>query len=300
MSAEVILVDNGSSDGSAALVRAEFPSVRLIALEENIGFAAGNNAGLREASGRLLLLLNTDTEVPQGALCEMVARMACERTIGILGCQHYDRDGRRQVCHAASFPGPLRGCLAVPVGGSSEGIGDAAWVSGACMLARRELYDQVGGLDEEYPLYYEDVDWCFRAWQSGWRVVWAPDIAIVHDVGGSSGQMLQSEKRTWQLISESLFYRKHCAPGRVWLWWIGGAFRRSRRVIWGCIRCCVWPRRRALRRLGGHLGELSAFLKVGCRLWRRRTSPPSGSDVRDGAASPPADRPRDASRCEVP
>jgi GT2 family glycosyltransferase len=281
-------------------VRREYPSVNVIALERNLGFAAGNNVGLRRACGDLLLLLNVDTKVPDGALREMMAVMEREPTIAMLGCQHCDADGGPQVCYHSSFAGPLHGRFPAAQAKPLDGALDVAWISGACMMARREVYDRIGGLDTDYPLYYEDVDWCFRAWEAGWRVGWAPGIHILHDVGGSSGGMSQAERRALQLTSESIFYRKHCSRAEVWWWWARGTALGVRRAVWEAVRLCLWPRRRVLRKLCGRLDELSVYARLGCGLCRRRGGYRSVVEAGGGPGLCPTDRPRDDRGCDAP
>jgi GT2 family glycosyltransferase len=256
---EIILVDNGSSDGSLDLVSAFGEKVKAIPLGRNHGFAAGNNAGLRQAKGGLLLLLNTDTEMPRATLEAMVAEMKRDSTIGLLGCHHYDQEGRPQVSYQASFGGPLcRFTEAAPRPAAGEAL-EVAWISGACTMARREVYERVGGLDEDYPLYYEDVDWCYRARLAGWRVCWLGGVGLMHEVGGSSSTMTQERKRRLQVWSEAVFYRKHAGVG-AWLFWLLTNLLSSYcGTLVGLLRFLLRPRRRTFKGLRHRWNEAAAF-----------------------------------------
>jgi hypothetical protein len=258
--AETILVDNGSRDGSVEHVRRFAPEVQVIEVGQNRGFAAGNNLGMRRARGRYLLLLNTDTELPPGALPALLAHMQRNPEVGFLGCSHRDRAGQPQVSYERSFSGPLARAFRGMAEPGEDGLLDVAWISGACMMARRELYQQIGGMDEDYPLYYEDVDWCYRAHLRGWRVCWTPGVSIIHDVGGSSASLSQARKRKLQVLSESVFYRKHAGLLSS-LWWLGANLTGCCwHLALGVVRFVSWPRRRTWHRLRYRANELAAFL----------------------------------------
>ena len=199
----VWVVDNASADGTAAMVRDEFPWVRLRALDWNSGFCIGNNIGLRASAAPFVLLLNPDTEVFEGSLDHMIDLMRDEPDIGMSGCRLVMRDGRFDHAAKRSFPTPLSalahftgvgrrsdapGALAdyrAPEVGEHE-AGDVDAVNGAFMLVRREALAQVGLLDERYWLYMEDLDWCYRFKQAGWRVVYDGRVSVVHVKGGGT------------------------------------------------------------------------------------------------------------------
>jgi GT2 family glycosyltransferase len=186
---EVLVVDNGSTDGTPDLVAERFPQVRLLRNERNLGFAAGNNAGLRAASGDLLVLLNQDTQVHPGFLAAL-ARAFDDATVGLAGCKLLYPDGTIQ--HAGGyFYGPRGetdhlGRLA-PDDGRFDELTEPEFVTGAAVAIRRETLAQAGLLDEGFvPAYYEDVDWCFRARAAGWRVVYVPEAVVTHQEGASA------------------------------------------------------------------------------------------------------------------
>jgi len=201
---EIIVVDAASADGSAEMVRAEFPAVQLLAQTENLGYTRGNNLGLRAAQGRYLFVLNPDTEVVGGALEQMTAYMDAHPQVGALGPQLIDPDGaaqstrRRFPTLATAFfestwlqplaPRSLLDryyALDLP----ADVVSQVDWVMGAAVLVRREAYAQVGGLDEGFFMYSEEVDWCRRLKAAGWQVVYFPPARIIHHIGRSSEQV---------------------------------------------------------------------------------------------------------------
>lgn len=199
----VTVVDSGSPDSTPDMVEREFSAVRLIR-RENIGFAAANNVALRESTASAVLLLNPDTEVYAGALDAAMARLCSEPRIGMVGVRLLTETGELDHACKRSFPTPLSalahftgigrsanssGALsqyrATHLGDDEAGEVDA--VNGAFMLCRAEAVREVGLLDEGYWLYMEDLDWCRRFWQEGWKVFYEPAGTALHVKGGSSG-----------------------------------------------------------------------------------------------------------------
>jgi len=198
----VTVVDSGSPDGTPEMVAREFPAVRL-ARHGNIGFSAANNLVLRESEAAALLLLNPDTEVRAGTLDAALARLAAEPRIGMVGVKLVLESGELDHACKRSFPTPLaalahftgvgRGAgaagslsqyRATHLGDDEPGEVDA--VNGAFMLCRGEAVREVGLLDEGYWLYMEDLDWCHRFWDAGWKVFYEPAGVALHVKGGSS------------------------------------------------------------------------------------------------------------------
>lgn len=225
----VFVVDNASADGTVDAVRAAHPAVRLIALDRNIGFGAANNVALRLSAATLTLLLNSDTTVPAGAIDTLVDRMDATNAVAI-GPRLEDGRGRPEISFGAMLS-PLseaaqlvRGRLArseVPSLRSlaTRGLANEQsvdWVSGACLLVRREAAAVAGFFDERYFLYEEDVDFCAALRARGGRVVFTPRAIVVHH-GGRSGAPASGHYDR----SHVQFYEKH-APAwtpllRAWL-----------------------------------------------------------------------------------
>ncbi len=200
---EVIVVDSASSDNSVAMVAREFPQVRLVACPENVGFAKGNNIGLALAHGRALFLLNPDTVVQAGALTHLLNYLDEHTAVGLVAPQLLNEDGSVQSSRRR-FPtlttgywestwlqpyapaSLLRHFYMEDVPNDKETAVD--WVQGAAMLIRREVYDQVGGMDEAYFMYSEELDWCRRIKTAGWSIVYLPQAQVTHYQGKSSEQ----------------------------------------------------------------------------------------------------------------
>jgi hypothetical protein len=223
---EVIVLDNASTDDSADMVRNRFPGVKLLESAENLGFARGYNRAAREASGRHLLVLNPDTVVRMGALRRLVEFMDSQPDAGAAGPRLLNPDGTLQFS-CRHFPTPMAAILRNTFLGRllprnrftrSYLMADwdhttaqpVDWVSGAAICIRRETWERVGGFDERFFMYAEDIDWCLRAQQAGWTVYYVPDAVIVHRIGRSSDQ------RPFPMVVEfhrsmARFYRKHYA-----------------------------------------------------------------------------------------
>lgn len=221
--AEIILVDNASRDGTGQMVQAEFPSVHLIANPDNRGFTAGNNQALALAEGRYLFLLNPDTELLPGATKALVDFLESNPQVGIAAPQLLNPNGtiqssrRRFPTFATALLESTRLQRWFPhnpwlsryyvLDKPDDEPQEVDWVVGAAMLARREVYQQVGGLDEGYFMYSEELDWCYRAKLAGWRVVYFPGARVVHHLGKSSEQVAAARDIYFH-SSKIRFFRK--------------------------------------------------------------------------------------------
>ncbi len=215
---ETFVVDNASTDDSAAMVRERFPWVRLIESRANLGFARGNNAALREARGDTLLLLNPDTVIVGDALRRLHACLADLPSLAAVAPQLEYPDGALQGSWG-DFPA-LRSELPwlrrVARGPQTFTAGawqllEVDWAKGACLMIRRTAWEQVGGLDEDYWLYTEEADWCYRARQKGWTIVILPDARVVHVEQAASRQNAARSLIQYHR-SRALFLRKHASP----------------------------------------------------------------------------------------
>ncbi|MFN2227837.1 MAG: glycosyltransferase family 2 protein [Anaerolineae bacterium] len=221
---EVVVVDNGSGDGSPEMVRDEFPLVRLVANRENRGFTAANNQGLALSRGRRLLLLNPDAEVVADALAAMVDYMDGHPRVGILGPQLRYPDGGLQSSRRR-FPTFATALVESTViqewwpdnrllrryymaDTPDDAVQPVDWVVGACLLVRREAYEEVGGLDEGFFMYSEELDWCRRFKSAGWGVVYLPTATVIHHEGKSSEQVVPARHIYFQ-SSKVRYFRKH-------------------------------------------------------------------------------------------
>ena len=237
---EVIVVDNGSTDGSVEMVRAEFPQVHLIANPDNRGFPAANNQGIKIAQGRYVLLLNPDTEVLGDALATMVGFADDHPDVGVVGPQLVNPDGsvqssrRRFPTLATAFfestwlqPYAPRRLLEryYVLDRPDDEVQDVDWVTGAALMARREAIEQVGPMDEGFFMYSEELDWCRRFREAGWRVVYLPMAQIVHHVGKSSEQVLPARHIHFQ-TSKVRYFRKYHGPlaAEVLRWFLLGNY----------------------------------------------------------------------------
>jgi N-acetylglucosaminyl-diphospho-decaprenol L-rhamnosyltransferase len=201
---EVIVVDQASGDGTAAWLAAEHPEVHLVALPENVGFGAGNNRGAEVASGRWLLLLNSDAYVRPGAIDELVRFAESRAAAGVVGPRLLWPDGRLQRS-CRRFPTVFRIATEylylrkiAPRSRILNGFyyGEFAhdeawrvdWVTGACLLVRRELFERLGGFDEAFFLYSEEVDLIYRARRLGAETWYDPAAEVEHEWGGTAGR----------------------------------------------------------------------------------------------------------------
>lgn len=244
----VIVVDNASTDGSAGMVGETFPQVQLIANEKNVGFTCGNNQALRvlgfaETGGwglesgdsesgdgqeaarpRYVLLLNPDTELVGNALATMIAFVDSQSDVGVVGPRLLYPDGTIQSSRRR-FPTLATAFLESTViqqwwpdnpvarryytlDQPDAAIQDVDWVVGACLMARREAIEEAGLLDEGFFMYSEELDWCRRLRDRGWRVVYLPTAQVIHHEGKSSEQVVPARHIHFQR-SKVRYFRKH-------------------------------------------------------------------------------------------
>ena len=218
---EIVVVDNASTDGSAEAARARH-GVRVMPMGRNAGFAAANNAGIRASSGDLVLLLNSDTIVPAGAIDRLVDRLLADPGVGITGPRIVDGEGRVERSFGPMIS-PLNEARQKAIGRLYDaGVGAVVryverqtrreqfvdWVSGACLLVRRAAAEAAGLLDERFFLYTEDVDFCHAVRARGFRVLFTPAAEIVHLRGRSRAAAPRAAQAAYRR-SHLAFYEKH-------------------------------------------------------------------------------------------
>ncbi|HWD39671.1 MAG TPA: glycosyltransferase family 2 protein [Fimbriimonas sp.] len=226
---EVLVIDNNSEDASADMVAEEFPWVRLFRMARNLGFTGGHNYLLGERRAPHALLLNSDTVVHPGALRTLLDYLQANPKVGILGPKLLNPDGSLQFS-CRRFPNPVAALFRnTPIGKlfpnnpftrdylmqdlNHDEIREVDWVSGAAFVARKELMDQIGYLDPEFFMFCEDVDWCWRAWKAGYKVVYLPQAVITHAIGRSTDK---APNRMIGGFHKSMlrFYAKNMLPER--------------------------------------------------------------------------------------
>ena len=241
---ETIVVDNGSEDGTVEAVSERFPWVELIALPHNLGFAGGNNVGLRQAKGRHIVLLNSDAIVLPDGLEKCVRFLDANPDIGVVGPQLLNPDHSRQNC-IHNYPSLVteflpKGVLEtlLPKRFPSKRYEhpapiDVPAVLGACLFARREVLDQVGLMPEDYFFFLEETDWCFRIAAAGWRIAHVPDARIVHVFGASTKKKMPAATRIEYHRSLYHFFKKNRGPAR---WAAVVAWRFGKALLYVIVR----------------------------------------------------------------
>ncbi len=273
LSSEIWVVDNASTDGSPAAVRGRFPEVRLLNNTVNSGFAAANNQAALQASGRYFLLLNPDTSAPPGALEQLVRFADTQPAIGCLGPRLVHADGRYQRSAWFGFPGirmavmdalylwkipwlPLTRRIELDPQRVVTPV-QVDHLLGACLLIRREIWEQVGGLDEAFFLFFEETEWCYRARLAGWQIVYQPAITVTH-LGEHS--VNQNPLRSLPQFYRSFcrFYRKHASPGPARLSLLKSIFAAA-----ALVRVALWRARRLAR--SGAAAQQARAMEAGYR-----------------------------------
>jgi len=249
---EVIISDNASQDGTLAIIRAKFPSVKIIENKQNLGFGTANNRGFQHSKGQYVLFLNDDTLVKPGALAQMVSFMGANPDIGVVGPRLLNPDGtlQRSIVRIPSIWVDMLRAL-VPRGieintpiirsfvqrvakllrinnlGSFSDYtfeADVDCVLGACLLTRRSTFEQVGGFDENIFLWCEEGELCYRIRQSNWRIVYYPVAQVIH-LGGSTlgrmGETIPKRVIVQKYKSTLYFYKKHTSSLNTALFRVG-------------------------------------------------------------------------------
>jgi len=221
---EIIAVDNASTDGSVDTIKSDFPDVKIIANSENIGFSAANNQAIRIAKGQYIFLLNPDTIVHPNSLDTLTAFLDDHEDVGACGPKFLAADG--QVHFSVGYVPTFRSLLYGRTFLRSLGIfrrshkkltarnfnfektGDVEQLSGAALMIRRAVMEEIGLMDENFFMYYEDVDLCLRIRKAGFRIVYLPDSIITH-IGGRSSDQVSARRRIMLYRSLFVYFRKH-------------------------------------------------------------------------------------------
>ncbi len=228
---EVIVIDNASADNSVQMAEEEFPQACLIKSTKNLGFGAGNNLGIKIAQGNIILCLNPDTEVPPGTLDFIVEKFTEDKKLGALGVKLLNPDGTLQSS-CKSFPDLdtiLWNALALDTAFPKSrifGKYNMSWFEhntetevdqpmGAALAVRRKTIDEIGMFDEQYFMYFEEVDWCYRIKQAGWKIKFFPQATITHHWAQSTKQALFKMNRSWYNSFYKYLRKNKRYPGLV-------------------------------------------------------------------------------------
>ena len=223
--ASVMVVDNGSSDGSAGRIGREFPKVDLLALPDNLRFAGGNNRGVKralEAGADAVMLLNNDTEADPALLERLLLALEQHPEAGAAAPLIYFAAPSQRIWYAGGHCVPAAG-LAAHRGlrtldrGKYRSIEHTGYLTGCCLIARREAWEKVGLLDERYYIYAEDADWCLRARRAGYALLFVPTARLWHKVSASAGN--QSAWKIYQRLRANLTLFARNARGLARLTW---------------------------------------------------------------------------------
>ncbi len=226
---EIIVVDNASSDGSAKTIREHYSEVKLITNTRNLGFAVASNQGIKESKGEYILLLNPDAIVQPGAVRGLVCFLSDQRSVGIVGPLLYGTDGQVQISSFGMTPSPIEAAMRAfriwrlaPKSKLARRFltlpeGTCNWTEtehllGACMLIRRDVVEQIGGLDEGFFLFLEETDFCCRAKDSGWKLAYYTGVAVTH-IGEQSMQNILHRSGGLYIRSYNRFCRKRGMNG---------------------------------------------------------------------------------------
>ncbi|MBK8460505.1 MAG: glycosyltransferase family 2 protein [Micropruina sp.] len=220
------LVDNASTDGTVSAVKARFDGVTVLGRASNDGFGVANNIALRQCTAPFVLVLNPDTKVAEGVIDHLLGQLRGWPDVAVVGCRLEQADGSLDLAAKRRFPTPRsalqyffsrRRTLAEYSNPevAPEEVGDVDAVNGAFMLVRAEAIGEVGLFDEDYWMYAEDLDWCKRFWDAGWRIRYDGRVSVLHLKSAVSGKR-RSPRLNWHFHhSMAIYYRKHHA-GSSW------------------------------------------------------------------------------------
>lgn len=231
---EVMVVDNGSEDNSAQFIKSDYPWVKLVVLKENTGFSKGNNLGMKRTKNPLILLLNSDVYLKEESLYKAVAYFRVNLNCDLMGAKLNYSDGRLQPS-AGNLPNPINiitwilGLKSIPFVGAYHQIKKSyfskahqvGWVMGAFMMLKRKIYDNTLGFDENLFLHMEEIEWCKRIKDSGFKIWYVPQVEVVHLHGASTNFDLSpsflNELKGVKYYLKKHYYLFYC-PVKIFLW----------------------------------------------------------------------------------
>lgn len=303
---EVIVVDNASYDGCEQMVKSEFPQVTFIQSDRNLGFAQANNLAFAHSRGRIVLFLNPDTEIHAAALQKLVAALHSIPTAGMVGAHILNSDLSLQTTCVTALPSILNQALSSrhlrrafpkwriwgmrPLFEDPRSAVPVEAISGACMMARRDVIDQVGGFSTEYFMYSEDMDLCVKIARAGWNIYYVPDAKIVHHAAGSSSSRQESNFSSIMIRESALRFMELHRGNAYAIWYRSSmAFAAACRILLLILALPV-----AIRPAGRSL-LARAFSKwydimlwsLGFTRWATHERLPSRSVAQAGAAPEP-------------
>ncbi len=261
LSHEIFVVDNASSDGSADWVAKQFPNVKLIRNEQNVGFARANNQAIARSSGSFVCLINPDTIVQEDTFSRIIEYFAAHPQAGAVGCKILNPDGSLQLACRRSYPTPwvaftkIVGLAALFPKSKLFGkynltfldpgqTSEVEAISGSFMMVRREVIERVGALDEAFFMYGEDLDWCYRIRKGGWKIYYLPDTQIIHFKGESSKRSPFEQRRLFYEAMR-LFVQKHFGRGKAlvpsWLLILAIHLRSLASFFSALLQRLAWP-----------------------------------------------------------
>ncbi len=259
VAAEIIVVDNGSTDGSTTMVREEFPHVRLMSNRTNVGFASANNQAFRHAAGRYVLLLNPDTEVSPGAVERLVQFLDAEPAAragatAVLRnpdgtVQHYHKRLPRwryvlfvETVLRNLFPRNPWARALYMLDGTQEAVMEIEQPPAACLMVRRSVLERTGLFDERFPIFYNDVDLCRRLKDAGHRLYLVPQAEVLHHGGAGGVMRLPDAGSTDSLIGLLRYYRKHEGPAAAVLLWLVLTINTILVLVGGAVKVAIGRR----------------------------------------------------------
>lgn len=258
---DVVVIDNGSTDGSQKMLKQKFPDVMLLQNDHNVGLGRASNQGIEATHGRYVLLLNDDTLVNGPSLDSMVRFFDDSPEVGVVGGRLLNEDGSVQSCHnnfstlheeflIATRLGELirPGYAAIM---DDEQIRQVNWMGSACLMLRRDALDEVGLLDEEYFIYGDEADLQYRLSKAGWQAYYLPYATTIH-FGGRSMQRWPRRKMVYR--GKMLFYQKNYGPIRTNVLRIMlGALTLGKMAAWGLVAIFPSKRERSRRELASNI-----------------------------------------------